>query len=86
MPNDPMLPPPARGSDTSWAARYGGLILRDGIAAVPTALYYYQGALALSAQEVWFTSYILAHKWDSDLPYPTSRHWRPLRSSSTLIT
>ena len=71
MPNDPAVPPPAHGRDTSWAARYGGLILRDGIAAVPTALYYYQGALALSAQEVWFTSYILAHKWDSDLPYPS---------------
>ncbi|HUS16619.1 MAG TPA: hypothetical protein VM536_16610, partial [Chloroflexia bacterium] len=62
---------PARTRDTSWAARYGRLILQDGIAGIPTALYYYQGALALTAQEVWFTSYVLAHKWDADLPYPS---------------
>src|SRR6476661_1844908 len=56
---------------TSWAARYGQAILRDGIAAIPSALYRYQGALDLSAQEIWLISAILAHKWDADLPYPS---------------
>ena len=27
--------------------------------------------LGLSAQQVWFVSYILSHKWDEDLPYPS---------------
>jgi AraC-like DNA-binding protein len=47
------------------------VILQDGIAAIPSALVHYQGALELSAQQVWFVSYILAHKWDEDLPYPS---------------
>src|SRR5215212_6070065 len=60
---------PRRGY--SFTARFGATILRGGIAPVPTTLYYYQGELGLSAQEVWFVSYILAHKWDEDLPYPS---------------
>ncbi len=56
---------------TSWAARYGRAILRDGVAAIPSALYRYQGVLDLSAQEVWLIACILAHKWDADLPHPS---------------
>ena len=43
------------------------------IAAIPTALFTYQALLDLSPQETWFISYILAHKWDEDLPYPSLR-------------
>jgi hypothetical protein len=56
---------------TSFAARFGRVILQHGIAPLPSALYHYQAALGLSAQQVWFVSYILAHKWDADLPYPS---------------
>lgn len=56
---------------TSFAARFGQLILSDGIAAIPSALYHYQRKLELTAQQVWFISYILAHKWSSELPYPS---------------
>ena len=57
--------------DGSFLARYGRLIARVGIAAVPRALFRYQGRLALSAQQVWFISYILAHRWTTALPYPS---------------
>ena len=55
----------------SFAARFGRLILQHGIAAIPSALYHYQGEMQLSAQQVWLVSYILSHKWDEDLPYPS---------------
>src|SRR5690348_807425 len=58
---------------SSWAARYGQAILRDGIATIPRALYLYQAALDLAAPEVWFASAVLAHKWDADLPHPSLR-------------
>jgi AraC-like DNA-binding protein len=47
------------------------VILQHGIAALPSALFHYQGRLGLSAQQVWFISYVLSHKWDEDLPYPS---------------
>jgi hypothetical protein len=65
-----------RGADapvTSWAARYGHAIRRDGIAAIPIALYHYQAELALTIQEVWFVSAVLAHKWDAAAPFPSLR-------------
>ncbi|MBI3969340.1 MAG: hypothetical protein HY329_27165, partial [Chloroflexi bacterium] len=52
-------------------ARYGRLIRKAGIGTVPFALFHYQGELGLTVQEVWFTSYVLAHRWTSDLPYPS---------------
>ncbi|MEO8289171.1 MAG: helix-turn-helix domain-containing protein [Chloroflexota bacterium] len=58
-------------SGGSFAARFGRIILQDGIATVPSAMLHYQGTLEMSAQQVWFVSYILAHKWDEDLPYPS---------------
>ena len=63
----PVTPP------TSWAARYGEAILRDGVAAIPWALYAYQGLLGLAAPEVWFVSVVLARKWDAELPHPSLR-------------
>ena len=62
-------PPPRR----SWAGRFGEVILRGGIAPLPFALFYYQGELALSAQEVWLIAAILATKWDAELPHPSLR-------------
>lgn len=56
---------------SSFAARFGRVILADGIAAIPSALYHYQGKMKLKIQHVWFVSYILSHKWDEDLPYPS---------------
>jgi AraC-like DNA-binding protein len=56
---------------SSFAARFGRVILAHGIAAIPSALYHYQGKMKLKIQHVWFVSYILAHKWDEDLPYPS---------------
>lgn len=58
-------------STSSFAARFGRGILGHGIAALPTALYHFQGELDLSAQAMWFISNILSHKWDEDLPYPS---------------
>src|SRR5690348_11536751 len=60
---------PRAGS--SFAARFGRVILQHGIAAIPSALYHYQGRMKLKIQHVWFVSYILSHKWDEDLPYPS---------------
>ncbi|MEO8288789.1 MAG: hypothetical protein ABI670_20410 [Chloroflexota bacterium] len=56
---------------SSFAARFGRIILQHGIAAIPSALYHYQGRMKLKIQHVWFVSYILSHKWDEDLPYPS---------------
>ena len=57
----------------SFLARYGATILGGGIAAIPAALFRYQGELGLSAQEIWFIGYILACKWTTDLPHPSLR-------------
>src|SRR5689334_18264026 len=57
----------------SFLARYGATILGGGIAAIPAALFRYQGELGLSAQEIWFICYILACKWTTDLPHPSLR-------------
>jgi hypothetical protein len=47
------------------------VILQHGIAAIPAAIFHYQGEIGLKAQHVWFIAYILSHKWDEDLPYPS---------------
>ncbi len=62
---------PADQVPTSWAGRYGQVILQAGIAAIPFALYRYQGQLSLSTAEVWFVSQVLADKWDTNLPHPS---------------
>ncbi len=63
----PAAAPPGR----SFLERFGATILQGGIASIPSALYFYHAEVGLSAQEVWFTGYILAYKWDEDLPYPS---------------
>ncbi len=62
---------PRNPAGSSFAARFGRAILKHGIAAIPSALFHFQGKLGLSAQQVWFVSYILSHKWDEELPYPS---------------
>jgi hypothetical protein len=57
-------------NSSTFLARFGQVIVRHGIAAIPAALYYYQGELQLSAQEVWFISSVLSHKWTEDMPHP----------------
>ena len=56
---------------SSFAGHYGQLIISEGVAPVPRALFLYQGALGLSPQQVWLVSCVLAHKWDGDLPHPS---------------
>ena len=69
--------PGARLSDrparygSSFEARFGRVILQHGIAAIPSAIFHYQGEIGLKAQHAWFIAYILSHKWDEDLPYPS---------------
>lgn len=53
---------------SSFAARFGRAIVQHGIATIPSALFHYQGSLDLSAQEVWFISYVMCFKWDENLP------------------
>ncbi len=69
----PRTTPDTPVRDYSFVARYGRVIAAAGIAAIPKALFTYQRALQLSAVQVWFTSYILAHRWSTDLPYPSLR-------------
>jgi hypothetical protein len=57
--------------DSSFVARYGRIIVRYGVAAVPRAIFTHQGALSLTPQQVWFISYIFSFKWDTALPYPS---------------
>lgn len=73
MPRIPAPEPPGEGRKSAFLSRYGATILRGGIATIPTALFTYGAILDLSPQETWFISYILAHKWDEDLPYPSLR-------------
>jgi hypothetical protein len=61
----------ARRAGSSFDARYGKLIRTAGIGTVPFALFYYQAELGLQPQEVWFIAYVLAHRWTTDLPFPS---------------
>ena len=56
--------------ETTFVARYGRVIARAGIIAVPQALFTRQAALGLTPQQVWFVCYILAHRWTTELPQP----------------
>ncbi len=57
--------------DSSFVARYGRVIVRYGVAAIPRGIFTYQRALGLTPQQVWFIGYILSFKWDAALPYPS---------------
>lgn len=60
-------------ADFSFMARYGRTISRAGIAAIPTALFYYQAELRLGPELLWFVSTLLSYRWTDDLPYPSLR-------------
>lgn len=64
---------PRSRDEFRFDARYGRLIRTAGIATIPFALYYYQGELELTPQEIWLIGYVLAHRWTSDLPFPAVR-------------
>src|SRR5688500_9048014 len=63
--------PSSLPADRSFVARFGATILTGGITPIPTTLFRYQAMLGLRPQEVWFISYILTHRWDAALPYPS---------------
>jgi hypothetical protein len=54
-------------------ARYGRVITRRGVAAVPRAMFTHQAELELTPQQVWFVTYIFSFQWDTALPYPSLR-------------
>jgi hypothetical protein len=58
-------------ADSSFVARFGRVVARAGVAAIPQALFTYQQALGLSAQQVWLIAYILCHRWSTALPFPS---------------
>ena len=51
---------PTDSAPTSWAGRYGQVLLAAGVAPIPTALFTQQAALDLAAAEVWFVARVLA--------------------------
>lgn len=57
--------------ESKFLQRFGAVILSDGIATVPAALYTYQARLKLKPQHAWFISVILMRKWTTKLPYPS---------------
>ena len=64
---------PLARRDTSFLARYGSVIAKDGVAAIPGSLFRYQGEIKLTPQLTWFVATILSFKWTSDLPRPSLR-------------
>ena len=68
--------------DPSFVARYGRVITRRGVAAVPRAIFTHQSALSLTPQQVWFITYIFSFQWDTALPYPSIRHMAALTGYS----
>src|SRR5205807_285197 len=77
-------PADALDNDTSFVARYGRVIARYGVAAVPRALFTHQAGLALTPQQVWFAAYIYSFQWDSGLPYPSLRRMAERTGYSTV--
>jgi hypothetical protein len=57
--------------DMSFLARFGRVLARYGVAAVPQAVFTYQAALGLKPQQVWFITYIFSYQWRKALPYPS---------------
>jgi DNA-binding transcriptional regulator YhcF (GntR family) len=70
--------------DSSFVARYGRVIARHGVAAVPRAVFTHQKVLALTAQQVWFVTYIFSFQWDTALPYPSIRRMSTQTGYSTV--
>ena len=57
--------------DPSFVARYGRVLARYGVAAVPRALFTCSKELGMTPQQVWFVAYIFSYQWDTSLPYPS---------------
>lgn len=57
--------------DHSFVARFGSVIVSRGVAAVPQALFTFEGDLGLTPQQMWFILYILSVPWAPPFPYPS---------------
>lgn len=57
--------------DHSFVARFGSVIVSRGVAAVPQALFSFEGDLGLTPQQMWFILYILSVPWAPPFPYPS---------------
>ncbi|MEO5952960.1 MAG: hypothetical protein ABIQ44_10900, partial [Chloroflexia bacterium] len=57
--------------DHSFVARFGSVIVSRGVAAVPQALFNFEGDLGLTPQQMWFILYILSVPWAPPFPYPS---------------
>ena len=60
-------------SNKQFAARFGDVILRNGITSTPNAIFSFQKELGLSVGETWFITQILRFKWSTELPRPSLR-------------
>lgn len=58
-------------TDHSFVARFGSVIVSRGVAAVPQALFTFEGDLGLTPQQAWFILYILSVPWSPPYPYPS---------------
>ena len=70
--------------DPSFVARYGRVITRRGVAAVPRAIFTHQAELTLTPQQVWFITYIFSFQWDTALPYPSIRKMSSITGYSSV--
>lgn len=60
-------------SNKKFIARFGEVILRNGIASIPNAIFSFQKDLGLKVGETWFIAQILRFKWSTELPRPSLR-------------
>lgn len=60
-------------SNKKFIARFGEVIMRDGIASIPNAIFAFQKELGLNVGECWFVAQILRFKWSTELPRPSLR-------------
>lgn len=60
-------------SNKKFIARFGEVIMRNGIASIPNAIFSFQKDLGLNVGECWFISQILRFKWSTELPRPSLR-------------
>lgn len=70
-------------SNKKFIARFGEVILRNGIASIPNAIFSFQKDLGLKVGETWFIAQILRFKWSTELPRPSLRKMAAYTGVST---